>query len=454
MMIMNMKFVDREAELEAIGEKMASDKFELVVIYGRRRVGKTRLILEALKGTDYIYYLAVDSNNLRHFLRLASKKAPELAHVREDWESVFEFLKDRIVVIDEFPNLLKENPELISIFQRIVDVQLQGTRTKLILSGSSISMMKGKVLAYKSPLFGRRTSSIKLRPLTFLSLRGFFPSISLEELAEIYGFSDGIPYYVKRVRIPFWEWLEEELSSPDTFLKDEVDFLLKYEFSEPSTYKRILEAIAHGKNTPKEIREHSGLRHSDITPYLRNLMDVELVSREVPLTEGWSSKRGRYFLTDNFLSFWFRFIQPNLSLIEEGVFDVRSIRESYSSYMGLIFEKIVRELVVEMIKRGALKIRVSRLGRWWGKEEEIDLVVVDDSKRKALLVEAKWSKLGKREVKRVLRDLERKGDLILPEYEKEYLVVARRAEESDRVWDLRKVEKILCSTEPIRHGAR
>ncbi len=445
--MMIMKFVNRKRELEILKKRITSGSFELIIILGRRRIGKTRLILESLRRHEYIYYLAVEGSNIRYFKTAASRLVPEVRYAMEEWESIFAFLKDRIIVIDEFPNLIKEDPRIISIFQRIIDTQLQGTRTKLILCGSSISMMKDRVLSHKSPLYGRRTSTLRLRPLRFPDIRGFFPSSSWEELVEIYGFADGLPYYLKRVETPFWSWLGRELKSPDTFLKEEIDFLLKYEFTDPSTYRRILEAIAHGKNTPKEIREYTGLGHADLTPYLRNLMDVELVVREVPITEKWSSKRGRYFLSDNFLNFWFRFVGPNLSLIEEGLFDIDAIKRDYSHYLGPIFEKVAREVVLELIRRGKLDMKVTRLGKWWWRGEEIDLVLVDDQGKRALLVEAKWSDLSSRSLRRIIKELIRKGELLLEGYDKEYLVIERRAEEVDgaMVLDLRSFDEIFGS---------
>ncbi len=169
-----MKFVDREEELKALKDRLNSDNFELVVIYGRRRIGKTRLVLEAVKNREHIYYLAVEGENLKHFKRFASKVVPEVEYVQEDWESYFHFLKDKIVVIDKFSNLIKENPKVVSTFQCIVDLELKNTKTKLILLGSSISMMSDKVLSYKSPLFGRRTALMKLKPLKFFHLRESF----------------------------------------------------------------------------------------------------------------------------------------------------------------------------------------------------------------------------------------------------------------------------------------
>jgi len=438
-------FVDREEELRVLRERLRSGKFELVVIYGRRRVGKTRLVLESVRGFEYVYYLAVEGDNLRYFKRVASRVVPELKYSIEDWESYFNFLKNKVVIIDEFPNIIKEDPRVVSVFQRVVDTILKGTKTKVILLGSSVSMMSSKVLSYRSPLYGRRTASIKLGPLKFHYLKEFFPHASWEELVEVYGLTDGMPYYIEKVRTPFWRWLEEELRRPDTFLKDEVDFLMKYEFSDASTYKKILEAIAFGKNTPKEIREYLRMRHSDIMPYLRNLIETGFVVREVPVTEGPKSKRGRYYVADNFTAFWFRYIYPNLSAIEEGIFDVNEIREDYPNYLGWVFEKVGKQLLVELGKRGELPFKPTRIGRWWYKDLEVDIVALNQRKKKALLAEVKWSKLSEKDVSRIKAKLERiSTSLGLEGYEMYYGVIAKEAvSKEELVWDLRDFDEIV-----------
>ncbi|WP_048149576.1 ATP-binding protein [Palaeococcus ferrophilus] len=438
------RFVNRREELKSLKKHLEGKGFELIVIYGRRRVGKTRLVLEAVKGTSHVYYLAVEGENLRHFRETAERTFPEVRYAREDWEGTLHALKGKVIVIDEFPNLIKENPGILSLFQRIIDTDLSNSGTKLVLLGSSVSMITEKVLSYKSPLYGRRTGSLKLRPMSFFSLREFFPNAAWKELVEVHGLTDGIPFYINRVRLPFWGWLEEELSNPVSFFRDEVDFLLRYEFTEVSTYKRILEAIANGKTTPKEIRDFARMRHSDLSPYLRNLMETGFVVREVPITERESSKKGRYYLADNFLAFWFRFIYPNLSPIEEGTFDVETIRRDYPHYLGPVFEKIAREFLIKLNKREKLPFKFTRIGRWWHKNEEIDLVALNEREKKALFVEAKWKDLSEREATRILKDVERKAKLVrLDGWEKYYGLIAKNIEGKEElreegwlVWDL------------------
>ncbi|ASJ14023.1 ATP-binding protein [Thermococcus radiotolerans] len=443
------KFVNRNEELKALRERLSSENFELIVIYGRRRVGKTRLVLEAVKDVPHVYYLAIEGDNLRHFRETAERVFPEARYARGSWEALLHTLRGKVIVIDEFPNLIKEDPRVLSEFQRVIDTDLSNSNTKLILLGSSVGMMTEKVLSYKSPLYGRRTGSMKLKPLKFFHLREFYPRSSWEELVEVYGMTDGIPFYITQVRLPFWEWLDRELRNPVSFFRDEVDFLLRYEFTETRTYRRILEAIALGKTTPKEIRDFIGMRHSDVTPYLRNLIETGLVVREVPITEKPNSKRGRYYVADNFLAFWFRFIYPNLSAIEEGIFDVEEIERDYNHYLGPVFEKIAEQFLIELNKARELPFRFTRIGKWWYKNEEIDLVTLNEREKKVLFVEVKWKELSEREARGILKDLERKAELVrLDDWEKSYGLVAKGVEGKEElreggrlVWDLGDFER-------------
>ena len=438
-------FVNRSEEIKAISDRLNSDRFEFLILYGRRRIGKTRLILECVSKREHIYYFATESANIRHFKNHCAKKIPDMTFVADDWEAIFNSLRDRVVIIDEFPNMIKEDPAIISRFQRIIDTQLSNTRTKLILLGSSISMMGQNILSYKSPLYGRKTGVIKLGPMKFKDIRSFFPDAGWYELCEIFGLCDGVPYYLEKMEGSFWEWLQGEVSGIDSFLRYEIDFLMKYEFENFVTYKKILEAIANGKNTPVEMRNYLGLKHSDITPYLRNLMEVEFIKREIPVTEGERSRMGRYFLKDNFLAFWFRFIYPNLSGIEEKLFSVEDIREDYNTYMGRIFEQIAKQFVLELNRKEMLPFGIKKLGRWWRKGEEIDLIGMNQREKKALFFEVKWRDLKAGETYAIISELKRKSALTsMGDYEKHYGIIAKGAEKRGAlIYDLKDFDKVF-----------
>lgn len=414
-----MKFINREKELEAIRKKLNSKDFEFYVIYGRRRIGKTTLSLVSVKNKKAIYYLATEENNLRKFKEVASKLIPEVKYAEEDLEAIFSFLKDKIIIIDEFPNLIKENPKVVSEMQRIVDLVLKKTKTKLIILGSSISMMESKVLSYRSPLYGRKTGQLKLKPLKFSQMRKFFPKASAEEAVEIFGFADGVPFYLEKTDYPFWKYLDKELKSVDSFLKTEVDFLMKYEFAETRTYKKILEAIALGNTKLGEIKNQIGFKKTDITPYLKNLMETEFIERTIPLLESVNSRKGRYYIKDNFVNFWFKFIYPNRSFMEERIFSAGEIKKKYNAYLGFVFEKICKEFLIE--KRKELPINFSKIGRQWGaipgaekkkNQYEIDLLALDNEAEQILFVECKWQNLKKERAKNILEELKKKSEFV------------------------------------------
>jgi AAA+ ATPase superfamily predicted ATPase len=402
-------FKNREKELEVIREYLRSNKFELLIIYGRRRIGKTELILEATKNVKKIYYLATTEKNLERFYSLCSKHFPEISKLKMDWEVLFDYLKDKVdvIIIDEFQNLIEEDKNIISVFQSIVDLILKNSKVKLFLIGSSVSMITSHILSYKSPLYGRRTGSMEIGPISFFDLKKFFPNFNIEQLIEIFGFADGIPFYLVKINKEFWSWLEEELKKKDTFLKDEVDFIMKYEFEDASTYKLILEAIAFGKTKINEIKDYIKVRRTDITPYLKNLIEVKMVRRLVPITEKEKSRHGRYYISDNFLKFWFRYIYENLSSIEEGIFDVNSIKQNYNVYLGEVFEEVCRQFLIKNRER---IFPFTKIGKWWYKDKEIDIVAFNEQSKEILFCECKW----KEEVnaKEILQELKEKAQYV------------------------------------------
>jgi AAA+ ATPase superfamily predicted ATPase len=408
-MIIQNYFKNREKELEIIREYLTSNKFELLIIYGRRRIGKTELVLEATKNVKRIYYLATTEKNLERFYSLCSKYFPEISKLKMDWEVLFDYLKDKVdvIIIDEFQNLIEEDKNIISIFQSIVDLILKNSKVKLFLIGSSVSMITSHILSYKSPLYGRRTGSMEIGPISFFDLKKFFPNFNVEQLIEIFGFADGIPFYLVKINKEFWIWLEEELKRKDTFLKDEVDFIMKYEFEDTSTYKLILEAIAFGKTKINEIKDYIGVKRTDITPYLKNLMEVKMVKRLVPITEKEKSRYGRYYISDNFLKFWFRYVYENLSSIEEGIFDVNTIKQNYNVYLGEVFEEVCRQFLI----RNREKIfPFTKIGKWWYKDKEIDIVAFNEQSREILFCECKWKE--EVDAKEILQELKEKAQYV------------------------------------------
>ncbi len=190
------------------------------------------------------------------------------------------------------------------------------------------------------------------------------------------------------------------------------------------------------------------MRHSDITQYLRNLIETGFIIREVPVTEDPRSKKGRYYITDNFITFWFRYIHPNLSAIEERIFNVDEIREDYPNYLEWVFEKVARQFLVELNKLSKLPFKFTKIGKWWHRDKEIDIVAFNKKEKKALFIEVKWSKLSSRDINRLISKLEQTAKYTkLDDYEKYYGVIAREVEvKEEYTWDLRDFNEIVKKT--------
>lgn len=363
------KFIGRKKELEEIRTKLSSPNFEFLVIYGRRRIGKTTLVLEATKNP--LYYFATQEQNLPRIFQTFSKKYPSILNLQQTWEILFDFLKDKkeTIIIDEFQNLIQENKNILSTFQYIIDNTLKNTTTKLIITGSSQSIFNSKILSYKSPLYGRRTYSLKLEKMSYSEVKEFSEN---KNSIEIYGFCDGIPYYLEKIDKPFWDYLKTELNNKGTYLKDEIDFLMRYEFENTNVYKSILKAIAHGKNRLTEIKDFLKLKKTDITPYLKNLIETDFIQRKIPYGDTENSRKGRYFLKDNFIKFYFKFIYPNLESIEQGIFDINLIKTNYNQYLGFVFEDICKQHLQKTKK-------YQQISSWWNKNQEIDIIAKSES---------------------------------------------------------------------------
>ena len=434
-----MEFKDRTREVRDLLKKISSKLKQVIVIYGRRRIGKTALALHISKDKKFIYYLAGETQNLDKFYNTCSKKVPEILDLKKDYQILFKYLRNKvnIIIIDEFQNMILEDREILTTFQYIIDILLPDSSIKLILLGSSISLMTKNVLDHSSPLYARKDVSLKLSPIKFYDLKAFFPTKSLEEIIEIYGFADGIPYYLNMIKGNFWEWLSIEFKSTTSFLKDEIDFIIRYEFKNARRYKQILEAIAFGNTTPNAIANYINLNTAQISKYLSQLIEIEFIHREIPITDKIPSRNGRYFLMDNFLRFWFRFIYNNLSSLEEGILSIDDIKLNYSEYLGNIFENVVKQF---LIKDETFKF--SKIGRWWWKDYEIDLVAFSPTSKKDYLIECKW--IDKVNAKRIVKSLAVKGQFVrhsgkFKQKEHTYIVFAKTFSQRIKEFNGKKV---------------
>ncbi|AEH24538.1 ATP-binding protein [Pyrococcus yayanosii] len=459
-------FVDRERELEFLERRYSSEKAELIIIYGRRRIGKTELLLHFAKDKPYVYFLATEKpyhENIRDLQRLMAEFLGDPLFSRISFGNIDELLMafaekigdERVVlIIDEFPVLIENYRPVLSLLQRAWDLKLSKTKLMLILCGSSVSTMETEVLGYKSPLYGRRTGQWKVDEIPFFNISEFLPSYSVENLIKVYGVVGGIPAYLLQFdpEKSFKENVVENVLSKGSYLYEEAEILLREELREPANYFAILEAIASGRTRFGEIVSATGLDKSLVSKYLTVLQRLGIVEREVPITATHkeASKRGLYSISDNYFAFWFRYVLPNRSHLEAGLAEEvwERSREDFDAYMGTVFESLVRKPGVFLRLTG---FRFTKLGRWWHKNEEIDVVALDGEEERALLVEVKWKDLTAREARGILKDLERKAELLrLDSWEKRYGLVAKSLKGKERlrvkgwlVWDLSDFESLL-----------
>ncbi|MHB1012749.1 MAG: ATP-binding protein [Desulfobacteria bacterium] len=421
-----MKFVDRQEELGFLEREYGQPSFQFIPLYGRRRIGKTRLVREFIEGKPAIYFLAdtvSEPEQLKNLGRSVGEFFKDMVLVEggfRDWEQFFRYLREKcegtclVLAIDEFPYLVNANRAISSIFQKGIDTHLKDTKLFLILLGSSIGMMEREVLLSKAPLYGRRTSSLKVEELKFNALREFFPEADLKKRAAIYSTFGTVPAYLEQVKPneSVLSNIAERILSRNTFLHNEVEFLLREELREPRDYYVILRAIAQGKRKLSEIMNDTGFDKAHLSRYLDILRSLGFVEKEVPVTEKSpdKSRLGLYRLHDRFFAFWFKYILPNRGRLELGNegYVLKQIEVTFDQHVGDAYESISREIFLDMARQENLP--VTSLGRWWAKNEEIDLVALDEESRTIWFGECKWS--GKKVGTDIYQDLRRKSERV------------------------------------------
>ena len=308
-------------------------------------------------------------------------------------------------MIDEFQYLIETNSEILKIFQKIWDEHLKESKVTLILTGSSVGMMESEVLGYKSPLYARRTGQLKLKPFTLKQVRSFFQENELKEQIKIYSILGGIPYYLEQFDRDksLKENVLDNIIKTGSVLREEAITLLREELREPKSYFSILKAISSGTTRFNRISNKTGIKGRSLSKYLIRLQDLHLIEKRLPVTASKKSKRGLYYIEDNYLDFWFKFIFPNQSYMEQNpqLFYDDIIEPELDVYTSKKFEDVCKEFIISN------KNTYSKVGNWWYKEDEIDIVALNERDNKILFGECKWSN---REVDhRLLDDLKSKS---------------------------------------------
>ncbi|MFA4720659.1 ATP-binding protein [Pyrococcus kukulkanii] len=453
------QFVDREREIKIL-EREWKNTPSFVVIYGRRRIGKTRLLLEFSRDKKTFFHTFLEGTRESQIKSLREGLAEffgdEIFLSLNDWYRLFKYLASKIeektlIILDEFTYAVKADRTILSALQRAWDHDLSSKDVMLVISGSLMGMMEEEVLSYSSPLYGRRTAGFKLKPLSLFDSLRFFRGFEVG--LKAYMLLGGVPAYllIASKYTSIEDLVEEEFLSPQGFFYDEPYIVLSQELRELGFYFSLLLAMATGKRRPSEIANYIGVEGRKIYPYLENLMRLGFVERELPV--GRKEKRGLYRIADAMLLTWFSIVYPNRGAIEAGIISWEDVEDDLQRVFSLRFEEVAKEFIVKLNRAKKLPFKFTKIGRWWHKSEEIDIVALKEREKKALFIEVKWKDLTRKEARRILKDLERKSKLIGVEgWEKFYGLVAKRIrgkgelrEEGWLVWDLDDFKKTILN---------
>lgn len=423
-------FVGREAELQFLEKRYRAGYGQLIVLYGRRRVGKTETLRKFCEDKPHVFFACrecTDRMQLKAFSeKLLKEDIPARQYVSHfpDWDRAFRAVlelpygdKKKLLVIDEFPYMCRDNPEIPSILQSLWDEVLKDSNVMLILCGSAMSFIEKELLAEKNPLYGRATGIYKMTEMSFYDACKFFPGYSDRDKVLTYSVLGGIPHYLRQFSptLSLAENIKQNILTKGCALYSEVDFLLKQELRETLLYNSLIEAIALGSTRLNDISQKSLVDDmSKTSVYLRHLTELGIIKREFSVDAGIKEQanagRGIYRLTDNFFHFWYAFVFTNYSDLEAGDVDgvyqyaVEPLLHEYASYA---FEDICRQYVQGLQKANKLPFRYARMGRWFGKttvrdaarenglriaETEIDIVAVSRQKENYLIGECKFKK--------------------------------------------------------------
>lgn len=402
-------FIGREKELQFLNERFNSKKSELIVLYGRRRVGKTETLKEFCKDKKHIFYSCkecTDSEQLQSFSEVILRtEIPASKYISsfEDWEQLFKSILEiesnekKLLIIDEFPYMVKNNKEIPSILQNLWDNLLKDKNVMIILCGSSMSFIEKEILAEKNPLYGRATGIYKMTQMDFYDAIKFFPKFSLEDKVYAYSILGGIPHYLKEFddSKSLAKNIQDNILKKGCILYNEIEFLLHQELRETTLYNTIIEAIALGNTKLNDIYLKTNIDKTKIMVYITNLMELEIIEKEFSvdskLKEQANIQRGIYKLTDNFFKFWYAFVFPNISALElgdtKGVYDFY-IKPNLNHFSSNSFENICIQYLQNLNINNKIEFRFKNIGRWWNNKDEIDIMATDG--KRVLLGECKF----------------------------------------------------------------
>ncbi len=408
--------VDRASEMQELNNLLHSPVSRLVAVSGRRRLGKTTLLVHWAKtsGQPYLYWVGSHFPGavlLAEFSRKVwqhgnrGKRAPRQFSY-ESWQEAFEALAEacqgeqrHIVILDEFPYAVQSEPGLPSALQNAWDHHLKFSNVCLALCGSQVGMME-RLLGADAPLYGRMAGPLRVRPLPFAATKQFFPQYNAEQRVAVYAILGGVPAYLEQFsgERSLLENLRHHLFQDVGLFRSDPDYLIGEQVRDLSNYQAVLAAIADGARKPAEIALHAKLSHrSGVDPYLAQLVEMDYIRRELPVTippaQRATSRSSRYILADNYLRFYFRFVRAHQDLIAQRLYDEleKRVAEQLRAYVGMTaFEELCREWVLGQARQGKLPFAVEQVGSHWDSQVQVDVAAISWREKALLLGEVKW----------------------------------------------------------------
>ncbi|GHU77102.1 ATPase AAA [Spirochaetia bacterium] len=402
-------FIGRKDELDYFNERYQSPGGELLVVYGRRRVGKTETLKEFARGKEHVFYTCTECSDMEQLQaysgRMLGQNNGRYSSVFSGWRDALGGVEDlpgkgkKLLIIDEFPYMVRGNPSIPSILQELWDRGLKKENVMIILCGSAMSFIEKEILAEKNPLYGRATGILKMRPLGFYDVIRFFPSWSDTDRITAYAVLGGIPHYLLQFESGkgLAENIKKKILSRGSVLYNEVEFLMHQEMRETAIYNTIIAAVAAGASRFSEIHDKTMIDKNKLSVYLKNLISLDILRREFSLEEGSGIKtnvqRGLYSVSDPFFRFWYAFVFPNVSELEGG--DINGIYRSIiapalDEFVSRTYEEICREYLRTLNRQEKLPFHFSRIGRFWDKSREIDIMALGQDGGKCILGECKY----------------------------------------------------------------
>lgn len=442
-------FIGREREIAELNDLYQQNRFQLFVLYGRRRVGKTTLLKEFCRDKPSVFYSAEQTSNKMNLQKFSALVSEYYAQTSLEpfptWENALLYLHEKqmgkplVLVFDEFPYIANRNPSLLSALQHLIDHTLQYGSLFLVLCGSYMGFMEREVLGSKSPLFGRRTAQLHMKAFDYQTSIKFLEGFSDQEKLMLYGAFGGTALYLNQIRPEksVKENIRDLCLNPMGYLYEEPLFLLRQEVQEPGAYSAVIEAIANGASKANEIAIRTGEETVKCLKYIKTLCELGILEKETPFGEKDSSKKTLYYISDFMFRFWYRYVAGNKTLLEMDAQEIvweRKILPDYNHYMGLVFERVCRDYLLHQNSRGKLPVLFTKIGRWWGtsaegRQVEIDLVAKED--KDYLICECKWT--NEETGIAVLHDLWKKADAMTKNRGRTWFVLFSKSGFTDTV---------------------